>query len=170
MGIGVENMNGRKIKMYKYCDLDDCYISLHDCQAEKMNFDNGILSFIFPAGFWVTGQHPQNKSNNTVCTDSSQVDFQIIGGKTDGMEINTFIENKAGKVIRENWEPINFINAVNTGDFRVEFITQYKGYQSFLFKCWAWFNKPPYHLECEIILYSERVTYSWNEFLYDCVW
>ena len=74
------------------------------------------------------------------------------------------------KVIREDWEPINFIDAVNCGDYRVEFITQYKSYQSILFKCWVWFEKSPYHYECEIILHTEQVTYNWNQLRYDCVW
>ena len=156
--------------MYEHCDLNDGCISLHDCHAEKMNFDNGVLSFIFPDGFWVTEQHPQNNSNDIVRTDSSQVDFQIIDEEIDGISIYIFRKNKVGKIIREEWEPVNFIKAVNAGDFRVEFITQYKSYQSFLFKCWVWFDKSPYHQECEIILHSESVAYRWNQLCYDRVW
>lgn len=156
--------------MYKHCDLDDSCISLHDCHAEKISFDNGVLSFFFPDGFWITGQHAQNKSKDIVLTDSAQVDFQIIGKDIDGIEISIFREKKSGKVIREDWEPINFINAVNCGDYRIEFITQYKSFQSVLFKCWVWFDKSPYHAECEIILNTENVAYNWNQLRYDCVW
>lgn len=154
--------------MYKHCDLDDSYIGLHDCVAEKMKFNNGILSFVFPDGFWVTSQHSQNNSEATVCTDLSQVDFQIIDEEIDGIEIYVFKKRRKTKVVREEWEPANFINAVNAGDFRVEFITQYKSYQSILFKCWVWFDKKPYHFECEIILHSENAMYRWNELRYDC--
>ncbi|MCC0630531.1 MULTISPECIES: hypothetical protein [unclassified Clostridioides] len=156
--------------MYQYCDLDDCCISLHDCFVEKMDFDNGILSFVFPDGFWIIKKHSQNKSNTTVRTNSSQVDFQIIDEEIDGIEIYVFKGNGKVKTIRENWEPINFITAINNGKFRIEFITQYKNYQSFLFKCWACFDKSPYHLECEIILHSNSVAYRWNKLRYDCIW
>ncbi len=155
--------------MYKHRDLDDCYISLHDCCAEKINFDNGILSFIFPDGFWITHQHSLNNSDKTVLTDLSQVDFQI-GKGIDQIEIYIFQKTKNGTIIRDKWEPLNFINAVNTGDFKLEFITQYKSYQSFLFKCWVWFDKAPYHSECEISFSSENVSYRWNELRYDCSW
>lgn len=156
--------------MYDYYDLDDSYISLHDCRAERMTFDKGILSFVFPDGFWVTKQHPKNKSNNTVCTTSSQVDFRMINGHIDGLEISVFREYEDGKILREDWEPEKFINTVNTGVFQVEFITQYKSYQSFLFKCWIWFDDAPYHSECEIIINCENAVYTWNHLRYDCVW
>ena len=120
--------------MYKYSDLDDSYISLHDCHAEKMKLEDGILSFIFPDGFWVTAHHSLNHSDRIVRTDSSQVDFQIIDEEIDGIEIYVFKQSRK-KVIRDDWEPANFMNAVNAGDFRVEFITQYKSYKSYLFKC-----------------------------------
>lgn len=155
--------------MYKHCDFDDSYISLHDCKAEKMKFENSILSFIFPDGFWISEKHSQNKSDTTVRTNSSQVDFQIIDEEIDGIEIYVFKKIRK-KIVRVDWEPINFINAVNAGDFRVEFIAQYKSYQSFLFKCWVWFDVKPYHAECEIILHSENATYYWNELRYDSAW
>lgn len=155
--------------MYKHCDLDDSYISLHDCRAEKMKFQDGILSFGFPEGFWVTEKHSQNHSDTTVRTNSSQVDFQIIDEEIDGIEIYLFKKNRK-KIVRDDWEPMNFINAVNAGDFQVEFITQYKGYQSYLFKCMIWFDVKPYHAECEIILRSENALYCWNELRYDRAW
>ena len=156
--------------MYEHYDLNDSCVSLHDCRAEKIAFDNGILSFIFPDGFWVTKQHPENKSNHTVRTTSSQVDFSIINEDIDGIEISVFSESEDGKIIREDWEPEKFINNVNARAFQVEFITQYKSYQSFLFKCWIWADKAPYHSECEIILNCERAVYAWNQLRYDCVW
>lgn len=155
--------------MYKHYDSDDSNISLHDCRAEKIIFEDGILSFVFPDGFWITEKHPQNNSDTTVLTNSSQVDFQIVDGELDGIEIYLFKRNRK-KIVRDDWEPTKFINAVNAGDFQVEFITQYKGFQSYLFKCWVWFDKKPYHSECEIILNSEKALYCWNELRNDCAW
>ncbi|MDO5559862.1 MAG: hypothetical protein Q4F95_09725 [Oscillospiraceae bacterium] len=156
--------------MYEHCDLNDSCISLHDCHAEKMNYENGILSFVFPDGFWITDKHPCNKSDNCVRTSSSQVDFQILDEETDSIEIYVFRKNRSSKLIREDREPDNFISAVNSGDLRLEFIKQYKSFQSFLFKCWVWFEKPPYHYECEVILHSEKAVYKWNQLRYDRVW
>lgn len=156
--------------MYTYCDTDDRHISLHDCHAKKMTFENGILSFVFPDGFWISQQHALNHSENTVRTGPSQVDFEIIDEEVDGIEVSVFRIKRKGKAMREDWEPMNFINAVNAGDFRVEFITQYKSYQSSLFKCWVWYDRKPYHSECEIILHSENTVYRWNNLRYDRCW
>lgn len=155
---------------YSHCDFDDRNISLHDCKAEKMSFDNGVLSFVFPDGFWALQQHPCNESGNAVRTDMSQADFNIIDEEIDGIGIYIFRKKGVKKAIREEWEAADFIKAVNCGDYRVEFITQYKSYQSLLFKCWVWFNKAPYHRECEIVLHTEKAAYRWNSLRYDCRW
>lgn len=93
----------------------------------------------------------------------------MINKDIDGVEIFVFRGYENGKIIREDWEPEKFINTVNTRVFQVEFITQYKSYQSFLFKCWIWFDKVPYHSECEIIINCENMVYNWNQLRYDCV-
>ncbi len=156
--------------MYKNYDLEDSYISLHDCRATKMKFENGILSFIFPDGIWITRQHMKNESEHIVRTDLAQVNVSILDKEIDGISIYIFRKNRKGKVIREEWEAGNFIDAVNCGAFSVEFITQYKSFQSMLFKCWVWFEQKPYHFECEIILHCDKAEYCWNELRYDCVW
>lgn len=92
---------------YRHCDPDDRHITLHDCHAEKMSFHNGILSFVFPDGFWITQYHSLNDSGNTVRTNSSQVDFQIVNGEIEGIEIYVFSKNRKGKIIRDEWEPLD---------------------------------------------------------------
>lgn len=156
--------------MYKHQELNNSFISLHDCRAENMKYNQGVLSFVFSDGFWVLEQHPENESKDCVRTDLAQVDFQIIDEEIDGVEIYIFRKSKNGKVIREEWELENFMNAVNCGDFQVEFITRYESYQSILYKCWVWFDKAPYHYECEIILHTENVIYHWNQLRYDFTW
>lgn len=158
------------MKAFNHCDTDDSVISLHDCRAEKMSFCDGIVSFSFPDGFWITKQHPENKLDEIVRTFASQVDFSIIDEEIEGVSIYIFKKNLRGKVIREEWELDNFIKAVNGGDFQIEFITQYKSFQSVLFKCWVWFDKKPYHMECEITLHTDSVVYKWNQMNKDRVW
>lgn len=159
-----------EINMYKYRDTNSVNISLHDCRAEHIQFEHGVLSFSFSEGFWILPGHPQNKSEDCVRTDASQVDFQIIDEDFDGITIYVFKKNWNGKTIREEWKLKNFLDEVNHGRFQVEFIDEYKSYQSRLFKCWLWFDVKPYHYECEIILRSENATYCWNELIYERVW
>ena len=63
---------------YQHQELKDCFISLHDCRAEKIMYNHGVLSFVFPNGFWVGPQHPENHSDTVARTDLSQVDYKIV--------------------------------------------------------------------------------------------
>ena len=56
--------------------------------------------------------------------------------KIDDIDVYIFHAARRRKVTREVWEPIDFINVVNNGSYRVEFIYKYTGYQSLLYKCW----------------------------------
>ena len=155
---------------YQHQELNDCFISLHDCRAEKIVYDHGILSFVFPNGFWITPQHPENHSDTAVRTDLSQVDYKIPNDPFCEIEISVFRKTFGKKVFRESWEIAKFINAVNSGTFQLEFVTQYKGFQSILHKGYIWFDKKPYHRECEIILPTDCAVYRWNQLHYDAKW
>lgn len=37
--------------MYKHCDIVDCFLSLHDCYAEKMKYENGFCHLTFQMVF-----------------------------------------------------------------------------------------------------------------------
>lgn len=148
--------------MYIHCDRNDSGISLHDCIAEEIRFENGVLSFSFPDGFWITPAHPENETSDAIRTDSSRVDYRIADADADSIGIYVFRQSRFGKTIREDWLPADFIKAVNRGDYRVEFITRYKGYQSVLYKCWLWFDRKPYHRECEITLQTDGASFNWN--------
>lgn len=154
-----------EIKMYQHKS-----VSLHDCRADKMFFRNGILSFEFSNGYWVLPDHPQNHSEKIVRTGRAKIEFQIIDEEINGVTCYIFKVSRGGKVIREEWEMCNLINAVNNGTFQIEFIDEYEGYQSRLYKCWIWFGVKPYHYECEIILHNENIAYFWNELQYDHIW
>lgn len=156
--------------MYKHIETDDKLFSIHDCYAEKISFNNSVLSFVFPNGFWVSEKHPANESDNIVRTDGARVDFRIIDEEIDGISIFVFKKQNERKAIREEWETENFINAVNNGAFKVEFIDCYKRNQYLLFKCQVWFDRKPYQEECEIILHAERSVYNWNNIEYDRIW
>ena len=89
--------------------------------------------------------------------------------KIDDIDVYIFHAARRGKVTREVWEPTDFINAVNNGSYRVEFIYKYTGYQSLLYKCWVWFDKKPWHKECEITISTDCISYCWNRICEDRV-
>ena len=159
-----------KENTFQHQEVNDRFISLHDCRAEKIVYDHGILSFVFPNGFWVSPQHPENHSDTAVRTDSSRADYLILDDPLCEIEISIFRKLFGKKILRESWEIEKLINAVNSGTFQLEFVTQYKGFESILHKCYIWFDKKPYHWECEIILPTQEAVYHWNNLCHDAKW
>lgn len=150
--------------MYNYSDnneKDD--ISLHDCRATKIVLQDNILSFIFKDGFWVSGNHRNNLSKKSSYTDESEVKFKLLDEDIESnITIYVFTDtNEENKTIRESIPLEIFAEDIN-GGMELEFLYSYKGYQSFVFECWLWFDDEPYHKECVIIISADEVTYSWN--------
>lgn len=154
--------------MYKHCDNDE-FISLHDCHATKVLFENGILTFVFEDGFWITPGHPENVTDKTIRTDSAEVQFILEVG--DEFDVNCYVFNKKfKKTIREDWELSKLIECVNDKNYTLEFLYQYKNYRSMMIECWLWSKKKPYHRECELKLSLKDVKYYWNDLQKDRVW
>ena len=153
-------------KVYTHIDTDDSVLSLHDCYANRIQFENSILSFYFQNGFWVTPSHRANNSNETVRTDFSQVDYHI----DDDVSIYVFRKNIFGKTIRIEWTLKELVRLVNNNTFSLEFLYQYKRYNEELLKCWLHFDKAPYHYECQIEIPTSKVVYRWNNLCYDKTW
>ncbi|MBE6038955.1 MAG: hypothetical protein E7218_07150 [Anaerofustis stercorihominis] len=149
--------------MYKYSDKSDGDFSLHDCHAHKMSLDADILSFVFDDGFYVLPSHPANNTGDVFRTSLSELQLKILDMDIFGIGIYLFVPQNDGRIIREEWEPGNFIDAVNSGTFSLEFVTEYKSYRSRLYKCYVWFDTAPYHYECEIELQTDDILYLWND-------
>lgn len=156
--------------MYKHCDTDDTLFSLHDCHAEKITFEKGVASFYFPGGFWILATHPENMSNAVVRSDASQVKFHLADESIDAIGVYIFTKTQKGRSVREEWEPEDFMHAVNRGTFRVEFIQRYQDNGSLLYKCWLWLQQKPYHKECEITIDTVQITYCWNNVCPENTW
>lgn len=154
--------------MYEHCDHHSTLFSLHDCHAEKMTFESGVLSFCFPDGFWVTRDHPLNTTGKIVKTGPSEVKYRILDKDINGVDFYVFTEKKRRNALRVSWGLENFLSAVNGGAFQVEFITQYQSWQSVLHKCWIWFDRG--HKECEIILQTDQTLWCWDELCPYRVW
>lgn len=150
--------------------FDPTLFSLHDCRAERISFTDRILSFFLSEGFLVSPQHPQNSTENWVRTDAAQVNFFILDEAIDGITVYLFRKTRGGKTVREEWEPDKFFRAVNNGTYQLEFISRYEGFQSLLFQCAVWFDRAPYHMECELILHTDRTEFCWNRLREDRPW
>jgi len=150
--------------MYKYSDRnekDD--ISLHDCRATKIVINDGILSFVFKGGFWVSERNRNNFNKKLSYTDESEVKFKTLyRNMASNIIIYVFTDTKEeNKTIRELIPFDTFAEQIN-GGMELEFLYSYKGYQSFVFECWLWFDEEPYHKECVMIISANEITYNWN--------
>jgi len=150
--------------MYQYSDRnekDD--ISLHDCRATKIALKDGILTFVFKEGFWVLEGNRNNFHKKLSYTDEAEVRFRTLYEDMESnITIYVFTDTKEeNKAIRESVPFDRFMEQIN-GGMELEFLYSYKGYQSFIFECWLWFDEEPYHKECVVIVSADQVTYHWN--------
>jgi len=156
--------------MYRYHQTNDEHISLHDCRAESASFENGVLAFDFREGFWIGPGHPENQGERPVGTDSSRVEFRLESGDETDAVVYVYTEKGNDTALREEWPLSRLLECINSEGCSLEFLYQYKGYQSLLIECWLWFDKKPYHKECELRLQVSGVEYFWNQLLEDRVW
>jgi len=156
-------------KAYTHIDTDDSVLSLHDCCADRIQFEDGILSFYFPDGFWIPPLHPANTSSEIVRTDAARVDYHIEGAHDVSIEV--FRKNIFKQTICTQWTLEELIRRVNHKSFRLEFIYQYKNHTDLLWICWLHFDKKPYHYECRIYICAPSKTeYLWNNLCSDRTW
>ena len=155
--------------MWKHCGNDDEYVSLHDCHATKITYENGVLTFVFEDGVWIIKGHPSNLVDATVRTDMAEARFYLESG--DECDVTFYVfEEEDQKTIRENWELLKMMETVNSGRCTLEFLYQYKGYHSMIIECWLWSDKKPYHRECELKLSLTDIKYCWNDLCEDRKW
>ncbi|MBQ9767103.1 MAG: hypothetical protein IJW37_03260 [Lachnospiraceae bacterium] len=156
--------------MYQHYDKDGMAVSLHDCYAEKAAFENGVLTFYFPDGFWIGADHKENSTGTTVRTDASEVRFQLEFGEAEDATVYVFMEGKPGEAIRKEWKLSKLLEGINSGTYRLEFLYQYRGYLQQNIDCWLWSEKKTYHMECELRLRVKDVTYCWNRVVENRTW
>ena len=76
--------------MWKHCDNNDEYVSLHDCHATKILYENNVLTFVFSDGIWIAKGHPDNETDKTVCTDMAEAKFYLETGDESDITIYVF--------------------------------------------------------------------------------
>ena len=160
----VRKLNEQRV--YKHIETDDSDLVLHDCTANMIQLENGILTFYFKDGFWVTPSHRANQSSETVRTDYSQVDYYL----NDDVWVYVFRKNIFGKTVRTEWTLEKLIGLINNNTYGLEFLYQYKNSNEHLLKCQLNFDKEPYHYECMLEIPATEVKYRWNSMYYDRTW
>lgn len=156
---------------FKHNDKDGCHdntLTLHDCVAERVSFSNGILRFYLSDGFWITTQHKENVLDRTVRTDAAVVDFCI--KDLDDVTLCVFVRNILGKTKAEIWKMRDLINGINSGEFTIEFLYQYRSYFEQMWHCVIRSDRKPYHRECQLHLPEATAVFRWNNLRPNCEW
>ena len=151
---------------FKHINPDEYHdkkLTLHDCTADKILFENNTLRFYLPDGFWVTPHHEENSSEKTVRTDVSVADFSI--KDIDDIMVYVFTRHRFlwfRKTSVAIWNMEQLISLVNSGKCTLEFITQYRTYGEQMWHCAIRSNKKPYYRECQLYLPETEATFFWN--------
>ncbi len=159
---------------FKNIDPDEFHgkdLTLHDCIANMISFENSTLRFYLPDGFWVTPHHKVNSSEKTVRTDASVVDFST--EDIDDITVRVLTRNTwcwSRKTTVELWHIEQLVSAVNSGKCTFEFITQYRSYYEQMWYCAIRSNKKPYYRECQLHIPNTNTTFYWNNLCLDREW
>jgi len=146
-------------------------LSLHDCTADEVSFENGILRFSLPNGFWVTPHHKKNGYGKTIRTGPSAVEFAV--KDIDDISLRVFTGSTlcwSRKTIVESWHVEQLISSVNSRKCTLEFITQYRSHFEQMWHCTIHSEKKPYYRECQLYLPEAEATFLWNDLRPDHEW
>ena len=146
-------------------------LTLHDCIADKISFENNTLRFFLPDGFWVTPHHKANSSEKVVRTDASVVEFST--KDIDDIMVRVFTRHRwmgFRNTSVEFWDAEQLISKINSGKCAIEFITQYKSHYEQMWHCAIRSNKKPYYRECHLHLPNTNATFYWNNLCLDREW
>ncbi len=151
--------------MYKFSDNNENNdISLHDNRATKVSFDSGVLAFEFDDGFYVTESNSNNYLKKLAYTGKSEVAFKTFSKDMD-QDLTVYLFTKTdteSRTIRDEIPYAEFAKMLDNG-MELEFLYAYRGYRSYVFECWLWFDHEPYHKECVLMISADEVSYKWNE-------
>ncbi len=150
-------------------EFHDTLLTLHDCIADKIAYNNNTLSFCFPDGFWIMPDHKGSYLDKTVRTDAAQVDFTITPDDHFEVYLEVFKKRKHFKTIVEYWDLKKLKDAVNNRKYQLEFIYQYRTYFEQMWFCCLHY-KGNWYGECQLHIPFSTATYRWNNLRENCVW
>ena len=156
--------------LFCHYDTSDEHISLHDCVATEAYFKNGKLGFEFENGFWVLPTHPESGLSETVRTDKSLVEYDLDEGQDYDADVYVFDDIDGYKSMRTYIPIQKFVDDINSGRCRLEFLYQYLGFGARIIECELVFDTVPYRKECMIKICYDEVRYCWNNLRRDATW
>ena len=151
-------------------DREEQFLSLHDCRANRAELRDGVLSFRFEEGFWVTQSHPENPTGKTVRTGPGRVDYVLREADGDDVAVEVFTRLRWPHALRTSWELPKLLQAINEKHWELEILYQYPGGWDRIVECWLWFPRKPYHRECRLKLDVQGVFYRWNDLCPEKEW
>ena len=160
-----------KCENFNHNDPDEFHdkeIMLHDCKADRISFENGIIRFNLPDGLWVTPYHKESGLEKIVRTGPAAVEFLV--GDPDGIFVRLFTKHRWLKTTVEYIDFEQLVSAVNNGKLTLEFIDQYRSCVGQLWVCAVHSRKKRYYKECQLFLPEAKATFFWNDLIPDREW
>lgn len=155
-------------------------ISLHDCRATHILLSDDEITFVFPDGFWVWGDHDEIHLDDMVRTDTAEVTVKLCGNGAEDVYPYVFTSIGIDKDVRVFYDAERLVKEVNEGNWQLEFLYRYDGGPYLRFDCLLWFGEPyargACDKECDLrfdvaqVPESELITYSWNHYRPDAKW
>ena len=147
-------------------DTNEQLLSLHDCRADRVTLENGVLSFSFSEGIWVLPEHPENPTGKTVGTGPARVDYVLREQDGDDVQTSVFRRMRWPYALRKRMELPELMAHINEKGGQLEFLYQYPGGWDRILDCWLW----PRGRECQFKVDVKEVVYRWNELNTDREW
>jgi hypothetical protein len=160
--------------LWKY-NVKNAYpnIILHDCRIIKAWIDNCDIVFEFDdSGFWICEDNKDNPFGKTLRTDKSEIRFT----KYDADAVHIYIFKTFhlfGKSIFTKRIEVGldkFIAQINCGNWQFECVDELYAWSRVGFNGYVWLRKRPYHYECQLNLFFDEMSYSWNKICEDKPW
>ena len=140
---------------YNHTDFSGDFISLHECSANEISYENGVLSLNFNDGIRLKEKHHASK----LCkhTGKARVDFAVAAAPA----IFIFKKNLFGKLTKKELTVDALAELVNGNNTTLEILGTYHSDNGTLIKCWAKDKKSDKVSECHIELAPSKTTYYW---------
>lgn len=134
---------------------ENAEVSLHDCRASKISYEDGFVTFFFPDGFYLLD------GGGATLTGDATMRCRLIYRVDDDFAVRSEKRTFLGKIVREV-DPHKFVDTVNEENRSFEFVSTYRSYEFILFTGCLWSDKAPHVRDYEIELHTDEIEYSWK--------
>ncbi|MBQ9133522.1 MAG: hypothetical protein IJX64_03210 [Clostridia bacterium] len=131
--------------------------------------DGKDLILDFADGFWMESNSEHNPGENTVRTSASQIRFANFEVETLYVYKEIRMFGKKVMTTRNEMTLQTFIDNVNSKVWKPEIIHNFRKSRTSLLNGWISHQSRQY-LEFEFSMYSEDVSYFWNDLCEDRIW